>query len=241
MTPTNAFGQPIGEPLPGWTPRPRPSATALPGRFCSLEKLDASRHADALFAAYQRAPDGRDWTYLFWDRPETREDYRAFAERHAATTDPYHFAIIDAATGQPTGTISLMRIEPVHGVIEVGHVIYSPLLQRTRAGTEAHFLLMRHAFEDLGYRRYEWKCDTLNAPSRATALRLGFRFEGIFRQAFIYKGRTRDTAWYSIIDREWPVVKAAFEAWLEPANFDADGRQRRTLADLRPTPPGTIT
>lgn len=233
MPPLNAFGMPVGETLHGWTPRPRPGPGRLTGRYCALERLDAGRHAAALFAAHQAAPDGRDWTYLFWERPETESAFHAWVEAQAALTDPCHYAIVDAATGQPLGTTALMRIDPAIGAIEVGHVIYPPCLQRTRAGTEAQFLLMRRVFEELGYRRHEWKCDALNAPSRAAALRYGFTFEGIFRQALIYKGRTRDTAWYSIIDREWPTVKAAFEAWLDPANFDAEGRQRRTLAGLR--------
>ena len=203
------------------------------GRTCTLEKLDVARHAAALSAAYSEAPDGRDWTYLFAERPTTPEAWRQFFEYNAAPRDPYYYAIIDHRTGLAVGLSAYMRIDPNNGVIEVGHVNYSPRLQRSVAGTEAQYLLMRRAFDELGYRRYEWKCDSLNAPSRAAALRYGFTFEGLFRQAIIYKGRTRDTSWYSVIDREWPSLKRAFEAWLEPDNFDAHGQQRRSLAALR--------
>lgn len=231
----NQYGQPIGEEVPGWTPRPRPGPEPMAGRWCTLEKLDAAKHADALFDAYMLAPDGRAWTYLFVDRPATREAYRAYAEANAASADPYHYAIIDNATGQPIGTSSLMRIDPVMGQIEVGNITYSPRVQKTPAGTETQYLQMKRAFDELGYRRYEWKCDSLNAPSRAAALRYGFTFEGIFRQAILYKGRNRDTAWFSITDKEWPVVKQAFERWLDPANFDAEGRQKQSLATIRAT------
>ena len=151
----------------------------------------------------------------------------------ASTAGPVFHAIVDLATGKAAGVAALMRIDRCHGVIEVGHINFAPRLQRTREATEAIFLMMARAFDELGYRRFEWKCDNLNAPSRAAALRFGFTFEGIFRQAIVYKGRSRDTAWYSIIDREWPAIKAAYEAWLDPANFDAEGRQRRRLQDLR--------
>ncbi len=229
----NQFGLPVGVDLPGWTPRARPDATPMQGRYCTLEKLNAARHADALFDAYMQAPDGRDWTYLFVERPADRAAYRAYAEANEASADPYHYAILDAASGQPIATSSLMRMDPAMGTIEVGNVTYSPLIQRQPAGTEAQFLLMRRAFDELGYRRYEWKCDSLNAPSRAAALRYGFTFEGIFRQAVVYKGRNRDTAWFAVTDQDWPLVRAGFEAWLDPANFDAAGRQQQSLAALR--------
>jgi RimJ/RimL family protein N-acetyltransferase len=150
-----------------------------------------------------------------------------------AKTDPLHHAIIDVATGKAVGTAALMRIDPAHGVIEIGSIAYSPYLKRSRAGTEAMFLFMRRVFDELGYRRYEWKCDSLNAPSRRAAERYGFQYEGTFRQAIVYKGRSRDTAWFSIIDRDWPVIRAGFEQWLAPENFDAAGNQRRSLASLR--------
>ncbi|MBS0418136.1 MAG: GNAT family N-acetyltransferase [Proteobacteria bacterium] len=203
------------------------------GRYCRLEPVNTERHAQELFSAYQQAPDGRDWTYLFHDRPDTPQAFNAYLAKLEASTDPLHFTIIDTSASKAVGTAALMRIEPAHGVIEVGSIAFSSLLKQTRAATESMFLMMRRAFDELGYRRYEWKCDSLNAPSRAAAERYGFTFEGIFRQAIVYKGRSRDTAWYSIIDSEWPRVRGAFDAWLDPANFSADGRQKRRLSDLR--------
>jgi RimJ/RimL family protein N-acetyltransferase len=205
----------------------------MAGRYCRLEPVSCERHEADLFSAYSQAPDGRDWTYLFSDRPDTAQAFHDYLAKAEKSEDPLHFAIVDTSTHKPAGTAALMRIEPTHGVIEVGSITFSPLLKKTRAATEAMFLLMRRAFDELGYRRYEWKCDSLNAPSRAAALRYGFTFEGIFRQAVVYKGRSRDTAWYSITDPEWPRVRAAFETWLDPANFNADGRQTRRLSDLR--------
>ncbi|WP_186138998.1 GNAT family N-acetyltransferase [Burkholderia gladioli] len=230
---TNEYGQPIGAPVDGWTPRPLPAAVTLEGRHCRLEPLDAARHADALAEAYLSARDGSDWTYLTVGPFTSVEDYRAHVEKAERSTDPRHYAVIDRASGRAVGTLALMRQDPAHGVIEVGHVTFSPKLKQTPLSTEAQYLLMAHVFEQLGYRRYEWKCDSLNAPSRRAAERLGFRFEGIFRQAIVYKERSRDTAWFSIIDSEWPTLRGAFEAWLAPENFDAEGRQRRSLVELR--------
>lgn len=229
----NEYGLPIGAPVEGWTERPLPPPTPMVGRYCRVEKLDAERDAAALFAAYAEAPDGRDWTYLSVSRFPDLAGYSAYARDIAAKADPLHHVIVDLASGKPVGTAALMRIDRANGVIEVGWITYSPRLQRTRAGTEAQYLLMRRAFDELGYRRYEWKCDCLNAPSRRAAERYGFRFEGIFRQATVYKGRNRDTAWHSILDGEWPRVRAGFEAWLAPENFDAEGRQRRSLEAIR--------
>ncbi len=229
----NEFQQPIGDPVTGWQPRERPARVTIEGQFCRIEPIDLDRHAADLFEAYGAAADGRDWTYLF---AEPFTDFAAFREylaKAAASSDPFHYAVIDRASGKAVGTFALMRIEPVHGVIEVGSVTFSPRLKQTPVSTEAQYLLMRYAFDDLGYRRYEWKCDSLNAPSRKTALRLGFQFEGIFRQAIVYKGRNRDTAWFAIIDQDWPLVKAAFEKWLSKDNFDAHGKQRASLASLR--------
>lgn len=233
MTTLNAYEQPIGTPLAGWTARPLPPHTPLTGRYCRLEPLDTARHADALFEAFSQAPDDRVWTYMVEGPFAGIAAHRAYIERIAAKRDPLQYAVIDSRTDRPVGTLALMRITPDHGVVEVGAVTFSPLLQRTPASTEAQFLLMKHVFEDLGYRRYEWKCDSLNAPSRQTAQRLGFQFEGIFRQAVVYKARSRDTAWFSIIDADWPLLRAAFEQWLSPDNFDAQGRQRASLAVLR--------
>ncbi|TDG09955.1 N-acetyltransferase [Paraburkholderia guartelaensis] len=229
----NEFQQPIGDPVTGWQPRERPARVTIEGQFCRIEPIDLDRHAADLFEAYGTAADGRDWTYLF---SEPFTDFAAFREylaKAAASSDPFHYAVIDRASGKAVGTFALMRIEPVHGVIEVGSVTFSPRLKQTPLSTEAQYLLMRYVFDNLGYRRYEWKCDSLNAPSRKTALRLGFQFEGIFRQAIVYKGRNRDTAWFAIIDQDWPLAKASFEKWLSKENFDAQGQQRASLASLR--------
>jgi RimJ/RimL family protein N-acetyltransferase len=229
----NAFGQPIGAPLPGWQKRPRPPRTAMTGRFCRVEPLDPERHAAELFAANRLDRDGRNWTYSAAGPFDRLDAYRAWIDKTCLGQDPLFHAIIDAARGSAIGVAAYLRIEPAVGVIEVGHINYSPLLQQKPAATEAMYLMMRRAFDELGYRRYEWKCDSLNAPSRAAALRLGFRFEGVFRQATVYKERNRDTAWFSIIDSDWPALKQAFERWLDPDNFDAEGRQRRRLSEVR--------
>jgi RimJ/RimL family protein N-acetyltransferase len=226
------LGQPIGYPLPGWLARPRPPRTPLEGRHCRLEPLDPDRHAAELHEGNCQARDARDWTYLPYGPFERLDAYRAWADQVAAADDPLFHTIVDGASGRAVGVASLMRIDAVNGVIEVGHIKYTPAVQRTAAATEAMFLLMRRVFDELGYRRYEWKCDAFNAPSRTAATRLGFMFEGIFRQAVVYKGRNRDTAWFSIIDREWPALKSAYERWLAADNFDAQGRQRRRLSDF---------
>jgi RimJ/RimL family protein N-acetyltransferase len=228
----NALGQPIGFPVPGWSARPRPPRRPMVGRHARLEPLDADRHAADLHAANLTDTENRIWTYLAYGPFATLEDYRAWMKTTALGEDPLFHAIIDLATGRAVGVASYLRIDPPVGVIEVGHINYSPLLQRTRTATEAMFLMAVRVFDELGYRRYEWKCDALNAPSRAAAERLGFAFEGVFRQATIYKGRNRDTAWYSITDRDWPTVKRAYERWLDPANFDAAGKQRQSLSAL---------
>jgi RimJ/RimL family protein N-acetyltransferase len=179
------------------------------------------------------APDDRDWTYLFDERPERGEEFHSYLEKLVSSEDPLHFAIVESQSKKALGTAALMRIDPAQGSLEVGWITFSPRLKRTAAATESMYLLMRRAFDDLGYRRYEWKCDSLNAPSRAAAERYGFTFEGIFRNATIYKGRSRDTAWYSLTDQEWPQVRSAFEAWLEPSNFDQRGHQKRRLQDFQ--------
>jgi RimJ/RimL family protein N-acetyltransferase len=232
MTPgVNAFGQCLGTPLPGWRPPPFPGAVSLAGRFCRLERLNPDRHAAELHAA-NASDDGRLWTYLPYGPFADLASYSAWMERHWLGQDPLLFSIVDAVSGRALGMAGYLRIDPGNGSIEVGHLAYPPSLQRSPAATEAMYLLMAHAF-GLGYRRYEWKCNALNEPSRAAALRLGFTFEGLFRQAAVVKGHNRDTTWYSLLDSEWPVAKAAFEAWLAPENFGPDGRQRRRLADLR--------
>ena len=203
----------------------------MEGRFCLLEPLDAGKHAEALHAANVLNADGSMWTYMAYGPFATLDMYRKWVEGVAGGNDPMFFAIVDRATGKPLGVASYLRVDPANGCIEVGHLAYSPLLQRKPAASEAMYLMMAQAFR-LGYRRYEWKCNALNAPSRAAAQRLGFSYEGIFRQATVVKGRNRDTAWYSIIDAEWPALRGAFEAWLAPANFDAGGKQRTRLSSL---------
>jgi RimJ/RimL family protein N-acetyltransferase len=229
-TSLNDFGQPVGFPLPGWTPPPKPPREPMAGRFCRIEPLDLDRHAAALFAA-NAAGGEKGWTYLPYGPFCILADYRAWLAASCLGEDPLFFAIIDLIDEQPAGVASYLRIVPESGSIEVGHIHYSPRLQRIPAATEAMYLLMKRAFA-LGYRRYEWKCDALNAPSRAAAQRLGLSFEGLFRQATVYKGRNRDTAWYAAIDAEWPALCKAFETWLGPGNFDDQGRQRTRLADF---------
>ena len=227
---TNHLGQPVGAPLPDWKPVASPTRSTMAGTWCRLEPLDPARHAASLCAANALDHTGAMWTYLPYGPFATASEYREWMEGYCLRDDPLFFAIVDPS-GEATGLASYLRIERTHGVIEVGHLAYTPRLQRTRAATEAMYLMMAHAFE-LGYRRYEWKCDALNAPSRAAAQRLGFSYEGTFRQAVVVKGRTRDTAWYSVIDRDWPALRTAFATWLAPENFDPAGRQRTSLSSL---------
>jgi RimJ/RimL family protein N-acetyltransferase len=226
-------GDPIGPIVAGWTPRARPPRTPMEGRTVVLEPLDAARHADDLFDAQAADPTGRMWTYMPAGPFATRADHRAWVESAARSDDPLHFAVVDRADGRAAGTASFLRIDPPSGVIEVGWIAFTPRLQRTVQSTEAMALMMTRVFDELGYRRYEWKCNALNAPSMRAAERLGFTFEGTFRQATIVKGRNRDTAWFSILDGEWPWAKAAFSAWLDPENHDGARRQRRSLEAIR--------
>jgi RimJ/RimL family protein N-acetyltransferase len=215
------------------TPAARPVRTVLQGRRVTLAPLDPAAHASALYLATHGAEKEQLWRYLF-EGPFAHPDlFRASLDKKAASDDPLFFTILDRATGGPAGYASYMRIEPAHRCIEVGSILYTPALQRTPGATEAMYLMARHVFEDLGYRRYEWKCDARNQPSRRAALRLGFTFEGIFRQHMIVKGRNRDTAWYSIIDQEWPPIRAAFKVWLKDENFDVQGRQKTRLQARR--------
>lgn len=227
----NHLGQPIGPPLPGWQPPPHPLRETLAGRYCRLEPLDIERHSAALFEANSADREGRLWTYMPYGPFATLADYRAWMAGKCLGDDPLFFAIIDLADDSAAGVASYLRIMPAAGSIEVGHLLFAPRMQRRPAATEAMYLMMRQAFE-LGYRRYEWKCDSLNAASRAAAQRLGLLFEGIFRNATVYKGRSRDTAWYAAIDSQWPALRAAFEQWLDPSNFDANGRQQARLSEL---------
>ena len=205
----------------------------LEGRFVRLEPADPDRHAAGLFEAFSEDREGRIWTYLPYGPFASVEETAAWMRQTCLGEDPLFFTICDATTGAPAGVASFLRIDPGNGSIEVGHINYSPRLQRRPAATEAMYLMMRHAMGDLGYRRYEWKCDALNAGSRAAAERLGFQFEGVFRQATHYKGRNRDTAWYAFTDGDWPSVRGALEQWLSAENIGADGQQHRSLAEIR--------
>jgi len=210
-------------------PAKRPERITLEGAWVRLEPLDAARHSDALWSGTGGAANESLWRYMA-DGPFTdRAVLDGSLTAKAASDDPLFYAIADRASGRALGHAALMRIEPKHRVIEVGNIVYSQALQRTRGATEAMFLLARYVFEDLGYRRYEWKCDALNQPSRRAALRLGFSFEGVFRQHMIINGRNRDTAWFSMLDSEWPLRKREFERWLAASNFDFDGRQKSSL------------
>lgn len=227
----NEFGQPVGFALSVWTPPPLPPRETLSGRYCRIEPLDAKRHAAQLHEANSREPDGRGWTYVAYGPFATLEDYRHWVETYGQRNDHRFCAIIDVTSGKAAGVASYMRMDPANGSIEVGGIKYTPLIARQPSATEAMYLMMKQAFA-LGYRRYEWKCDALNAPSRAAAQRLGFSYEGTFRQAVIYKNRNRDTAWFSITDRQWPALQAAHEQWLAPENFDAQGQQIVSLSGL---------
>jgi RimJ/RimL family protein N-acetyltransferase len=210
-------------------PARRPARITLEGAYATLVPMDASRHSKDLYGSTHSADRETLWRYL-WDGPFASEaDYRTALERKAATDDPLFFAITEPRSGRALGYASYMRIEPAHRCIEVGGILFTPELQRTAAATEAMYLMARHAFEDLGYRRYEWKCDALNRPSIRAALRLGFTFEGVFRQHMIVKGHNRDTVWFAMLDSEWPARKNAFERWLAAENFDAAGRQKTAL------------
>ncbi len=216
--------------LANWTARVRPERRAFAGRYVRLEPLDAGRHAADLFAAGSGPEAARLWRYL----PEAPLSASGFAEwlaKAAKSADPLFFAAIDRATQRAEGRLALMRIDPAHGVIEIGHVLYGPRFARTRAATEAVHLLGCYVFDALHYRRLEWKCNALNAPSRRAALRFGFTLEGVFRQHMVVKGENRDTAWFSLLDHEWPRVKRALSQWLAPSNFDDAGRQRMRLSE----------
>jgi RimJ/RimL family protein N-acetyltransferase len=223
--------QPIGPPVDARLAR-RPEPVTLTGRFGAAERLDAARHGDALWAALQ----GHDrlWTYMAYGPFADRAAFVTWLAERPALADPYSYAVVDTS-GRALGIVTLMSIRPEMRVIEVGNILLSPALQRTPLATQVEYLLARYAVETLGYRRYEWKCDALNAPSRRAALRFGFAFEGVFRSHMIVKGRSRDTAWFAFTDAEWPARKAAFERWLAPENFDAEGKQKTSLRELNAT------
>lgn len=219
--------------MPGldWTPARLPEKAPLEGSTVVLEPINPEQHANALFRS--TVGESELWKHLAYGPFATQAVFTSWLQERAVADDPLFYAIVDRAAGGARGMASFLRMDPEHGVIEIGHIWFAPTLQRTRQATEAIFLLARHAFDDLGYRRLEWKCDSLNTPSRRAAERFGFVFEGIFRQHMVVKGRNRDTAWYAMTDGDWPARRAAFEAWLSPDNFKSDGGQRRSLAEVR--------
>lgn len=219
--------------LRDWAPRKTPGREPLEGPHVSVEPMVDERRFDELYDAYREDADGALWRWLPYGPFADRASFRRFAEGTYLRRDPLFHAIVPRETGRAAGVASLMRIDPTNGVVEIGHIGFSPQIKRTRAASEAFHLLMIRVFAELGYRRYEWKCNDRNEPSKRAALRLGFQPEGVFRQHMVTKGENRDTAWFSIIDGEWPLVDAAFKAWLDDGNFDADGRQRRGLAEIR--------
>jgi RimJ/RimL family protein N-acetyltransferase len=229
----NELGQSIGPEVAGWSTRDLPSREPMVGRFCRLEIVDPALHLEDLWEALSQEESGALFTYLPYGPFESIDEFRSWLVSTCMGDDPMFFSIIDAADDRAVGLAALHRMAPEMGSIEVAHLLFTPRLQQTTAATEAMYLMMRRAFSELGYRRYEWKCDSLNAPSRRAADRLGFTFEGIHRQAIVYKGRNRDTAWYSIVDSEWPHLEAAFVSWLDESNFGSDGSQRRSLASYR--------
>jgi len=217
-----------------WTPARVPPREPIEGTAVRLEPVDPERHARPLYkASHIDAAPEPVFRYLPYGPFAGFDDFKSWLGERAASTDPYFVTVVDAKTGLAQGMASFMRIAPEHGVIEIGHIWFAPAIQRTRQATEAIYLMARHAFDDLGYRRLEWKCDALNEPSRRAAERFGFTFEGVFRQHLVVKDRNRDTAWFSILDGEWPVICSAFESWLASGNFDAEGRQRQSLSAVR--------
>lgn len=232
FTELDGNGDPVGPVVEGWTSRPRPSRIVLAGRTVRLEPLSTG-HVPDLFAAYSADESGRMWTYLSVGPFVSEADFAIWIGSIVPSEDPLFFAAVDKVSGKAVGIVSYLRIDATNGSVEVGWVTWSPLMQRSALSTEAHYLLMKHALDSLGYRRYEWKCNALNVPSMKAAERLGFTYEGTFRHAVIVKGRNRDTAWFSVIDSEWPALSASFEAWLKPDNFDAEGRQKKRLEDFR--------
>ncbi len=229
----NSFEQPVGFSVPDWKDCQMPQRSMVSGNLCRVEALEPEKHTKDLFNAFVEKSDGSEWTYLSYGPFNSLDVFESWIKQVSKENDPVYFAIIDLKTEKPTGICAYLRIQPANGVIELGKIHFSQLLKKTTIATEAMYLMMRRIFDELGYRRCEWKCDSLNAASRNTALRLGFTYEGIFRQALVYKGRNRDTAWYSVIDKNWPVLKNSFEKWLIPENFNSKGEQIRRLSEIR--------
>ena len=228
----NELDQPIGDALPNFKPGDLPKMERLEGRYVIVECLSKDKHGADLYEVYGPDSPANMWTYLFQNPVQSQEEWSALLDQMLAAQDRFYYAIVDKESGKALGTFALMRINRGSRVIEVGSVTYSPQLKRTRLATEAQYLLARYVFEELEYRRYEWKCDALNQPSRYAAERLGFIYEGTFRQAVVYKGRNRDTDWLAMIDRDWPAVKTRLEKWLSPDNFDENGQQIKALSDF---------
>jgi RimJ/RimL family protein N-acetyltransferase len=228
----NNLGQPIGDPVSDWKPVALPPRTSITGRYCRIEPLDVERHLHDLYDAFSEDAEGSLWTYMAVGPFASIDDFQAWMKPASKTNDPLFHALIDLSTGKAVGMAAYMRIKQDVAVIEVGNISYSPRLQRTPTATEAMFLMMKRVFHELGYRRYEWKCDSLNEASRRAAERLGFNFDGLFKQAVIYKGRNRDTAWYSILDSDWPRLENAYRKWLSVDNFDKKGHQKQRLQEF---------
>ena len=232
-TAENDLGQPIGFPVEDWQPAALPTSQPLIGRHCWLEQTSSAIHANGLYRAFAEDKTGFNWTYLPYGPFNNQSEFNTWLDQNASESDPMFHTILDTATETIAGLASYLRINPVDGVIEVGHIHFSPLIQRTCIATEAMYLMMRQAFA-LGYRRYEWKCDALNRPSCNAAKRFGFSYEGTFRQLTMYKQRNRDTAWFAIVDSDWPAIQRGFEAWLDRNNFDHHGRQKQSLSAFMP-------
>ena len=222
----------MGE-LDGWKGCERPYRQVMAGRYVRLEPLDRKAHGDGLFAASSMSDADSRFRWLPEYAPASRQDFEPWLEKAEASADPMFFTVFDLASGRIAGRQTMMRIDAANGAVEIGNILWSAIMARRPAATEAFFLFARHVFDDLGYRRYEWKCNNLNEPSKRAALRFGMAAEGVFRQHMVVKGENRDTAWFSMIDTEWPLNRAAFEAWLDPANFDGEGQQRRRLEEIR--------
>lgn len=228
----NQLGQPIGDALLDFQPGDLPNLERIEGQYVVIECLSKDKHGADLYEVYGPDSPVDMWTYLFQNPAQNQEEWSQKLDQMLAAQDRFHYAIVDKESGKALGTFALMRIDRNNRVIEVGAVTYSPELKRTRLATEAQYLLARYVFEEMDYRRYEWKCDALNQPSRRAAERLGFTYEGRFRQALVYKGRNRDTDWLSMIDKDWPAVKSRLEKWLSPDNFDKKGQQIKALSDF---------
>ena len=225
----NSLGQPIGVDIDNWQPCQPPSHKTMIGHFCRLESLDVSRHAQGLFEAFAEDSNQHNWTYLPYGPFEDLPCFIEWLNAYSTSNDPLFYVVINQNNDEIVGMVSYLRITPEVGTIEVGHIHFSPKMQQTPMATETMYLMMARVFDELSYRRYEWKCDTLNAPSKKAAERFGFRFEGLWRQATMYKGRNRDTSWYAIIDTDWPRIKKAYQTWLNPNNFDENGKQKSKL------------